>query len=251
MTILIKNLDLIDNNFEKIKNNDFNIIKVFNINFNNKNQIKEDLTKILDELKSLSDLKNNYLKNNLNLYSALIIHIDKFENSTSGLINQLKSNFDLIIGKGGLNKINKFFIEQTNIDFLLDPQNSIDKVKFDFIHHFNSGVNHILCREMEKKGIGFMFSLNNITNKYFVKEMGRINQNLSFSRKFNIKSSLNFIIDNENQIKTKNQLDSIYSLFDISNDQKVEFKNILTNKILKNCEKKSQNYILDGINLKN
>jgi len=228
-------------NFEEISNtlNKMEIVPVvlLKINFNNKNQIKQDIEKILE------------IKNKINQkHFAILINLEKQENNTNNIINDLKEKFDLILGQGGLNKTNKFFIEETNIDFLLNSQDSTQKPKIDFIHHFNSGINHILCKESKLKNIDFIYTLNNLNNKYYSKEIGRINQNLKFARKYNNKIHVNFIIENKNQIKSIIELNSILSLFEISTEQKIQSFNILEEKINKNKLKKTENYISKNIN---
>jgi len=82
------------------------------------------------------------------------------------------------------------------------------------------------------------------------KEIGRVNQNLIFARKYKIPIILNFIIKNENQIKSKQELIHIMSLFNLSTKQKIESINIIEQKIKQNNFKKSQKYITEGLYIK-
>lgn len=186
-------------------------------------------------------------------FSAIQLIIEKISGQTQSTINNLKNDFDLVIGLGGLNKINRYFLEQTKIDFLQDPQNSKFKPKFDFIHHFNSGLNHILCKFAKQKEIGLIFSLNFTNSNHklpIAKEIGRINQNIAFARKYKIPIYINFSIQNKNQIKSQNEIQSISKLFNISTEQTRDTIKILENKIRLNQLKKSQNYINENIIIK-
>lgn len=227
----------------EIKRQKLTPVVLFKLDFNLKDQIKSNLEKI-KEIKIQNQIKYNAIQ--------IILPVEKINNNFSSIINGLKQEFDIVIGLGGLNKINRFFLEETNIDFLQDPQNSIFNPKIDFIHHFNSGINEILCNMAKKKEIGFIFSLNfiDIKTKYMAKEFGRINQNLIFAQKSKISFYLNYIIQNKNQIKSKKELMWILSLFDTNNINKSESIEILENKINNNNLKKSSNYLIKGITIK-
>lgn len=223
---------------EVIKNN-LTPITLFVCKFDNKENIIKQLNQI-KQIKTQNDFK----------YTVIKIEIINHKSINQSLISNLKQDFDLTIGLGGLNKTNRFFLEKTNVDFLLDPQNSIEKPKIDFIHHLNSGINHILTKFSKQKNIDFIFSLNftNHFNKFQIaKEIGRINQNLKFARKYQVKSNINFIIENKNQIKSIKEIQAISSLFDISTTQKLENIQILKEKIKNNEQKKSKKYISNQI----
>ena len=225
---------------EKLKLYNFTPITLFKIKLNNKNQIKNDLN-LITKIKETLNPK----------YSAIQINIEKQDNSTIGFVNQLKQNFDLTIGLGGLNKTNRFFLEQTQIDILQDPQNSKFKNKIDFIHHLNSGLNHVLCNYAKEKNISFLFTLNFFSGKPFhkSKEIARINQNLKLARKYNIPIIINYIIKEPNNIKTIEELKTIMNIFEISTNQKNQSFEILTNQIKSNQIKKTLKYITKGLNI--
>lgn len=225
---------------KELKKYNFTPVTLFNLTIKDKTITKNDFDKI-------RELKNKIQPQ----YSAIKVTIDKLENSTQGFINHLKTDFNLLIGQGGLNKINRFFLEDTKIDFLLDPQTSNFKSKIDFIHHFNSGLNQVLCKAGKANNINLFFSLNfTLGRKYnVIKEFGRINQNLKFARKYNTISNINFIIRHENQIKSKEELLGIMSLFDLSTEQKKESLEIIKNRISENIFKKSSEHITEGISI--
>lgn len=240
MHILIEHNEFYNKNIEECKKYNYIPITVFKLTLNNKQQIKQDL----EQLK----LKKQEI---VPKYSAIQITIDKLENSTIGTINNLKKDFDITIGLGGLNKINRFLLEQTQINFIQDPQNTLFKPKMDFIHHFNSGMNHILCQFAKDKQIGLIETLNFTysSKKYIPKEIGRINQNIKFARKYKIPTLINFIVKYPQQIKSIIELQGIMSLFDMSTTQKQESIKILEKTIITNQFKQSKNYITEGIEI--
>jgi len=221
-----------------VKKSKLTPIILFEITLNNKNQIKQDLEK-------LRQLKDKLQPQ----YSAIKITLEKIENSTVGTISFLKNYFNFTIGMGGLNKVNRFFLEQTQVDFLLDPQNVRFKSKIDFIHHLNSGINHILCMFAKEKQTNFLFSLNFTSGRpiNIAKEIGRINQNIKFANKFSIPTHISFIINSPTQIKSKFELENIYSLFDMSTKQKQDSLNLLENIIKRKANEKSGKVVCDGI----
>ncbi len=228
--------------FNKLnENNDIPVV-LFKIRLNNKNQIRDDY----DKLKQLKTKLNPK-------FSALQITLDKMENATVGIINSFKQDFDILIGLGGLNKVNRFFLEQTRIDFLQDPHNSLFKPKIDFIHHFNSGINHILCNFAKEREIDFLISLNFIdeNKRNIIKDFGKINQNLRFTRKYKINNYMNYIVQNENHIKNIKQLNSILSSFDVSNTQISDNQNILMNKIMQNKKVNTREFVNNDIKILN
>ncbi len=214
-------------------------IPLFKLILTNK---KEDNKSNLFKLKSI--LNSNNFK-----FSAIQVTLLNIDNSTQSFINSLKQDFNLVIGLGGLNKVNRFFLEQTQIDFLQDPHNSIFKTKFDFIHHFNSGLNQVLCKFAREREIGIINSLNffNKNEIIILKDIGRISQNTQFARKYNLPIYSNFIIENSSQIKSILELSSILRQFKMDENQIKLSQEILEQKIQTNLFKKSSNYITSGI----
>ena len=211
---------------------------MFRLSLNGKENVKRELKRIRE------------IREKINAeFFAVCISIEKLENSSVGIINQLKQEFDLVIGFGGKNKTNRFFLESTQIDFLADPQNNISKLKIDFIHHFNSGLNQVLCKLAKEKNIGLIFSLNftEQRTKNILREFGRINQNLKFARKYELPVYINFIVEKKEQVKFISQIKAMNSIFDVSNEQRMQTVNVLERRIKENKFKKSSDYISDGI----
>jgi RNase P/RNase MRP subunit p30 len=216
-------------------------ITLFEINFNDKKQISQD---VIDLGKKKDEIKP--------LFSAVLVVLSNFDNSFIHQINLLKNKFDIVIGQGGLNKINRFFVENTKVDFILNPHTSKFKKKYDFIHHFNSGLNQVLVKIAKDKNIKFIVSLN-FTKKQdfnFLKNIGRINQNLMIFRKKKVSCYIGFIVNEIFDVKLKDELSRIIKLFSLSQTQVDENSIILEKRINENLFKKSENYICDDIKLK-
>ncbi len=236
MHVLVEYNDNLEKVFDELKRFDYVPVVLFELNYEDKNSFS----------KKLNDLKERKKQFD---FTAVKVVLKKIDNSLVGSINNLKNDFDLVIGMGGLNKTNRFFLESTQVDFLMGPQNSLFKPKIDFIHHFNSGLNHVLCEYARSKGIGFVFSFNffRADKRYIAKEIGRINQNLRFARKFSIPSYLNFVVSNVADVKSLVELKGIMSFFDLSTEQVEESFEVLKKKIEMNRYMKSGKYVAEGI----
>jgi RNase P/RNase MRP subunit p30 len=216
-------------------------ITIFKLKLNGKSGIIEQIEKIR-ELKSRINPK----------FSAVQVQVEKMENTSVGTVNSLRSDFDIVIGLGGLNKINRFFLEDTLVDFLRDPHNVIFRSKMDFIHHQNSGINHVLCCLARDRDIGMFFSLNFVIgqDKNKAKEFGRVSQNIKFCCKYKVPVLLTFAISSVNQIKTCSQLKKISSLFDFSSQMAAQNLLLLDDIVKKNKFRLSEKHIIDGIRFK-
>ena len=239
MDILIKNNS---ENFkkimEKIIDDENTPIILFDLPINGENNFNEDFEKIIGEKKKFSKY-----------FCVINLIVLKIDNYIKSKLNLIKKNFDLIIGFGGTNKLNRFFIEDLKIDFLLNPHNDFFFKRFDFIHHFNSGLNQNLCNVAKKNKTGFLITLNffyddkNIFLKS--KNIGRINQNIKFFEKYKLDFLSLFLVENLDDYNSQNKIKKILKIFNISTQSQIKFSNILSEKI---DEKKIK--ICDGIILK-
>ncbi len=192
----------------------------------------------------------------------IVIRPFVLDNYLVNLINNvLKKNFKIVIGDGINNKTNRFLLEKTNIDYLLNPQQNNFVKRYDFIHHFNSGLNHVLCKIAFERDIGMLFSLNFLKSDNKLKvaqEIGRINQNIKLCRKYKLDLKIDFFYDINNKERNFNLLEkknivnnqtliSFHKMFSISNEQIKNSLMSLKERINKNIFKQSPNYIIKGI----
>ena len=236
---------LIDNrSYNELKNDlqkkEIKPVILFYIEFSSKKNDKENISKLMEFIKKFPNEKK-----------AIQIKIKSIHNHIQEQLSQLKEDFDILIGLGGLNKINRFFLESTKIDFLQDPQNSFFKIKTDFIHHFNSGMNQILLKFAKEKNIGILVTNYFLNQEPIIrgKEIGRISQNVIHAKKYGVNLLLNAIIKESSDIKTALELQKILFLLKADSNQIKQNENILENKININIEKKSEKYICEGIKI--
>ena len=238
MFVLVEINKEFEQSCKEIKKQGFTPLPLLKISLSTKDKYKKDLKELLEQKKEFNE-------------SALQIMLEKIDNTTTGIVSQLKQEFDIVIGLGGLNKVNRFFLEQTQVDFLQDPQNVQFGNKIDFIHHLNSGLNHVLCQFAKEKNTGLLHSLNFISgkNKNVAKEIGRITQNLSFAHKYDLPLYLNFIVTSPLEVKSLIELKGIYSLCNLSTQQAKKANESLKQKVLLSKKKSSNTYICEGLTI--
>lgn len=214
-------------------------IPVFYLNYTNFEQAKLSLKQIESTLTNFTSFET----------LAIFLTISKIDQQLQQFITSLKSQFSIVMAQGGLNKTNRFLLESTSIDILVDPHSSKEKIKSDFIHHFNSGINHILATFAKEKSITFMINLDNFyqKKKNLSKDIGRIQQNIQFCRKYGIPIYCSYIISKPSQIKTYSELSSILHILGASKEQLVVFSNQLETIIKTNSYIQSQKTLTYGI----
>lgn len=186
-------------------------IPVFYIEYTNFELAKQSLKKIENSLEQYTSFS----------HLAVHLNIQKIDQQLQQFVSSLKQKFSIVMAQGGLNKINRFLLESTQIDLLIDPHSSKDKIKTDFIHHFNSGINHILSTFAKEKSTTFMINLNSFyqKKKNLSKDIGRIEQNIRFCRKYGIPIICGYIVSKPSQIKSIVELSSILHLLGGSKEQ--------------------------------
>lgn len=204
---------------------------------------KEDITPILlYEITSTDLLENKFIKGDQSRKTCLLIEIIEINNKIITKLQSIRHNFDMVAAKGISNKTNRFIIENLKPDIFLDPHIS-DTQRYDFVHHFNSGLNHVLAKISKENNISFFFSLNFIESKnQDYRIIGRINQNISLLNKYGVIFDIGFIISDFNHIKSRKEVQHILSLI---NGSKVS--DILCKSIEKNEKRKNNFYIQEGI----
>ena len=88
---------------------------------------------------------------------------------------------------------------------------NLEYQKKDFIHHRNSGLNHITCNLMKKNKVsmGFSFSFILHTN-YKDLVFGRMMQNIRFIRKFKFNSCIGSFSSSPDDVRSPNDLKSFF-----------------------------------------
>ncbi len=81
--------------------------------------------------------------------------------------------------EGAMNK-NRSYVESGKYRLILDPHQDVRK---DFMHHRNSGFNHIVAKLAAEKGVAFGFSLVYMQTP---QQLGRVLQALQLCRKYGV-----------------------------------------------------------------
>ena len=158
--------------------------------------------------------------------------------------NQLKrlDRNELNLVEGG--SLNREILENRNVDVLLSPEKN---VKNDFLHHRDSGLNHILCKIASKNNIAIGINFNDILNLERVERsqrIGRIMQNIRLCRKFKVKIVAGSFAKSEDELRNLTDLASFLESIGMTpKEAKDAFRNMLD--IIEN--KKS--FIADGVKL--
>ena len=176
-----------------------------------------------DNIKRTIMRKNNFLtrysKLKLDYFALQICFSTPLRDSSQihTYLSNLKHEFSFIIGLGGLNKMNNFISESKNILFLQDPQNTFHNSKYDFIHHLNLGLNHISYKKLFLSKSFLFLSLNCLQpNIKGSREFVRISECLRLARKYKVPCILGFVVSSIIYVKTINELETIYHLFNCS-----------------------------------
>lgn len=158
-------------------------------------------------------------------------------------INQIrKLNYELNIIEG--NNLNREILSSKNIDILVSPEKNR---KEDFLHHRNSGLNHILCVLAKKNKIAIAFSFNEILMSNGVeraKIIGRMAQNIRLCRKYKVEMIIASFATNKYEMRSLSDLKSFGAVIGMnSNEIKRSFN--VVNEILK----RKKEYIIEGIKI--
>lgn len=120
------------------------------------------------------------------LYGVLIAELQG--NKLARGIDQIKGKKFLALVQAGEGEFNRFVVEKTGADILLNLEYVHKK---DHLHYRKSGLDEIICRIAARNGkiIAFSFSSLLETEKKGL-VLGRIMQNIRFCRKFGVKTFL-------------------------------------------------------------
>lgn len=150
-----------------------------------------------------------------------------FENKKKELseIKNIKIDIGVIVDDKSINKIPSFddyVFAATASKSLIENKKSYIFFDFekqdrsDFLHHRNSGLNHVMCQIMKEKEkmLGFSFSsLLNSKNKGVM--LGRMQQNARFSRKFKLKTVIASFAIAPYELRAEHEINSFKKILNI------------------------------------
>ncbi len=91
---------------------------------------------------------------------------------------------DLIMVNSGSDEIKRMATESWEIDILCCPEKSAER---DFMKQKNSGLDKVMTKLMQERGVGIEFNLKDILDRYGMLRaqiMGRMHQNIILARKY-------------------------------------------------------------------
>ena len=154
-------------------------------------------------------------------------------------------DFNIVVG-GSDNK-NRKALSNKNTDILLSPEKTRKK---DFIHSRNSGLNHVLCKLAKENNIAIGFSFNEILkSKERNKLIGRMMQNIKLCRKYKVKMIFASFAKNKFEMRAAKDLLSFCRVLGMMPKEAKNALNQAENIFKKNQERKSKNYIAEGIKI--
>ena len=105
---------------------------------------------------------------------------------------EIKSNLKIISGTICKNKIKKsdlILLESNNRTLIKKKPDAVFNIEGsrDFIHQRDSGLDHVICKEMHKFGVNYAISFSNILNSDDKERLiGRIMQNIMLCNKYKV-----------------------------------------------------------------
>lgn len=172
-----------------------------------------------------SDLVLYNVKNQKKLGFSNFIRVEIKKIKSKDQLKSLNPK-DLNIVLGG--DLNREVLENRKVDVLLSPEISAKK---DFLHHRNSGLNHILCKIAKKNKVAIGINFNDILNLNPVDRglrIGRIMQNIRLCRKYKVNIIAGTYARNEYELRNLTDLVSfLESIGSTTKEAKDSFRNIL------------------------
>jgi hypothetical protein len=172
-------------------------------------------------------------------------------------MDMVLGNKNLFLGMANKLDLNLINFEQTKDSFIFETcvmkkmSEEIPKADIvfglelssrqDYMHQRNSGLNHILAKQLKEKDIVVCFSLNSVFENEVV--LGRMKQNVKLCRKYKVKMIYASLASDEFGLRTEHDLQYFakaigFNSFEIKNKDK-----IIQDKILF-CNKRKEGKII-------
>ena len=121
-------------------------------------------------------------------------------------VDKIPNDVDYVFSKNP----SRALIESKKTHILYDFENQLN---YDFMHHRNSGLNHIYCNMIKdkKKVLGFSFS-SILNSKNVGMQMGRMQQNARLARKYDLKVSVLSFANQPNELRGQHELKSFQNI---------------------------------------
>lgn len=109
------------------------------------------------------------------------------------------------------------FLERANIDFICDLEGSKRK---DFIHHRNSGLNHVMAKIAAEKNVAVGFSFLSILSADSNKRpvlLGRIKQNIKLCQKYGVRMLFGSFAEDIYGMRSPKDLKEFFMILNLKN----------------------------------
>ncbi|MBT6995678.1 hypothetical protein HN865_00255 [Candidatus Woesearchaeota archaeon] len=154
-------------------------------------------------MEQLSFVQDKEIEKYLGIKTELIRVIDV---PLKELRKEIMNKKGLVIVQGGDLDINRFAVENKQVDILLSPEKNTRK---DLMFSRRSGLNQVLCKLAAKNGvaIGFDFSyLLHSSDKQRARILGRMKQNVKFCKKYKVKMVFSSFAKNKYELRSEDFL---------------------------------------------
>ncbi len=129
-----------------------------------------------------------------------------------------------------------------NIDIVYGFEESNRK---DFIHHRNSGMNHVLAKILHEKDIIVAFSFNSFLSGKDV--IGRMRQNVKLCRKYKVKMVFASFATSPYEMRSLEDLKSFARVIGMNSSEIKRSSSILKDRIERNRKKRAGKLPVDGV----
>lgn len=160
-------------------------------------------------------------------------------------IQKARKKFDAIIVKGNPKENRK--IVEASPDILLSPHSSGKK---DFMRERNSGLNQIICKIAAEKKVVVGIDFNEVLqaeNRELI--IGRIMQNIKLCRKYKVKMLLASFASGLLELRDAQDLIAFAQTIGMTPEEAKESLKVIWDIINRNREKKSPEYVAEGIRI--
>ena len=154
-------------------------------------------------MEQLSFVQDKEIEKYLGIKTELIRVIDV---PLKELRKEIMNKKGLVIVQGGDLDINRFAVENKQVDILLSPEKNTRK---DLMFSRRSGLNQVLCKLAAKNGvaIGFDFSyLLHSSDKQRARILGRMKQRVLFCKKYKVKMVFSSFAKNKYELRSEDFL---------------------------------------------
>ncbi len=205
---------------------------------------------ILSGNKGAMDMMNNFeqefdpdIKGTLDpafkLFNSIEIHVSK-PAQLHGLVGKHRRNADVLIVRGGDETINRYAVENPNVDILSYPLTSRD-----------SGINHVMAKEAGINDVAVAFDLGPLIKGRGgkrVRTLSHYRTNLMLLRKYDVPMILTCNASSYFDLRSPRELIALSSMFGMEKEEAIKALSHTPEAIIRR-NMKNENYICEGVEI--